>query len=73
MVLSVSQNVRQALKYRGGWKGLFEHMYAVSERKRETEKGSKFPVSTPLRRSLLQILKNRLELRDDKLRLEKML
>ena len=27
MVYGVVQNVRHALKYRGGWKGLFEHMY----------------------------------------------
>lgn len=27
MVFSVIQNIRAALKYRGGWKGLLEHMY----------------------------------------------
>lgn len=27
MVLSVIRNVQRSLKYRGGWKGLFEHMY----------------------------------------------
>jgi hypothetical protein len=29
MVWSVVSNFRQALKYRGGWKGLLEHMYSV--------------------------------------------
>jgi len=29
MVYSLVQNFRYALKYRGGWKGLFEHMYSV--------------------------------------------
>ena len=32
MVYSVIQNVRAALKYRGGWKGLLTHMYTVSYR-----------------------------------------
>jgi hypothetical protein len=30
MVYSVIRNVQKALKYRGGWKGLLEHMYTVS-------------------------------------------
>jgi hypothetical protein len=29
MVWGVIQNVRFALKYRGGWRGLLEHMYTV--------------------------------------------
>jgi hypothetical protein len=29
MVYTVIRNVQAALKYRGGWKGLFEHMYTV--------------------------------------------
>ena len=31
MVYSIIQNFRRSLKYRGGWKGLFEHMYTVSQ------------------------------------------
>ena len=31
MVYSVIQTFRLALKYRGGWRGLLEHMYTVSE------------------------------------------
>jgi hypothetical protein len=31
MVLSVVKNFQQALKYRGGWRGLLEHMYTVSD------------------------------------------
>jgi hypothetical protein len=31
MVWSVIQTLRHSLKYRGGWKNLFEHMYTVSE------------------------------------------
>ena len=31
MVWSVIQNFRHGLKYRGGWYGLLEHMYTVSE------------------------------------------
>lgn len=30
MVVSIIQNVRLGLKYRGGWRGLLEHMYTVS-------------------------------------------
>jgi hypothetical protein len=30
MVYAVIRSVQAALKYRGGWKGLFEHMYTVS-------------------------------------------
>ena len=30
MVYSVVKNFQKALKYRGGWKGLLEHMYTVS-------------------------------------------
>jgi hypothetical protein len=30
MVLSVVRNFQHALKYRGGWRGLLEHMYTVS-------------------------------------------
>ena len=30
MVYGVIRNVQAALKYRGGWKGLLEHMYTVS-------------------------------------------
>ena len=30
MVYGVIQNVKQALKMRGGWKGLLDHMYKVS-------------------------------------------
>jgi hypothetical protein len=30
MVVSIIQTFRNALKYRGGWRGLLEHMYAVS-------------------------------------------
>lgn len=29
MVLSVIRNVQKSLKYRGGWKGLLDHMYTV--------------------------------------------
>ncbi|MGK3733458.1 MAG: hypothetical protein ACI8RD_000318 [Bacillariaceae sp.] len=29
MVVGLVQNVRTALKYRGGWKGLFQLMYTV--------------------------------------------
>ena len=31
MVWGVVQNFRASLKYRGGWKGLIDHMYTVSE------------------------------------------
>ena len=30
MVYGVIRNLQASLKYRGGWKGLFEHMYTVS-------------------------------------------
>lgn len=30
MVLSIIRNVQKSLQYRGGWKGLLEHMYTVS-------------------------------------------
>jgi hypothetical protein len=30
MVYGVIRSVQAALKYRGGWKGLYEHMYTVS-------------------------------------------
>jgi hypothetical protein len=30
MVLGLVQQIQQSLKYRGGWKGLLQHMYAVS-------------------------------------------
>jgi hypothetical protein len=30
MTYAVIRSVHAALKYRGGWKGLFEHMYTVS-------------------------------------------
>ncbi len=32
MVLHIIRTVQASLKYRGGWKGLFEHMYTVSAR-----------------------------------------
>ena len=32
MVLHIIRTVQASLKYRGGWKGLFEHMYTVSPR-----------------------------------------
>ena len=31
MVYGVIRNFQAALKYRGGWKGLLEHMYTVSD------------------------------------------
>ena len=30
MVLGVIRSVQAAVKYRGGWRGLMEHMYTVS-------------------------------------------
>ena len=30
MVYGLIRSVQASLKYRGGWKGLFEHMYTVS-------------------------------------------
>ena len=30
MVFGVIRNFQKSLKYRGGWKGLLEHMYTVS-------------------------------------------
>jgi hypothetical protein len=30
MVLGIINNFKVALRYRGGWKGLLEHMYTVS-------------------------------------------
>ena len=30
MVLGLVRTVQAAVKYRGGWKGLLEHMYTVS-------------------------------------------
>ena len=30
MVYHIIRTVQASLKYRGGWKGLFEHMYTVS-------------------------------------------
>lgn len=31
MVWGVIESVRHSLKYRGGWRGLFQHMYTVSD------------------------------------------
>ena len=38
MVLSVIQNFSRALKYRGGWRGLLEHMYTVRGAWREEQR-----------------------------------
>ena len=32
MVYSITRTVQASLKYRGGWKGLFEHMNTVRSR-----------------------------------------
>ena len=35
MVYGLIRSVQAAVKYRGGWKGLFEHMYTVSSKYKE--------------------------------------